>query len=203
MTIRNFEKPAQRTNLITNVSWQGDDDDLALEVTFDNGEGGTSVVSFSTTNASNGVGQICLENTIPVTDLTDNVILASLRMGSLISGNPPGSKEWVDAMGVDQTTKDFQMGLKTNVYIKAHRIISENVIELDIKRRNDAAQKTVTLGFDDLSSYSVAPDTQIYCIVGAIEKEFPSYVHDHPTTVLTQTQKDDIVTYVSGLTLWV
>jgi hypothetical protein len=47
------------------------------------------------------------------------------------------------------------------------------------------------------------PDTQLLVVPGAIEKQFPTYVHDYPNTILSEQQRADIVAYVLAIAPWI
>jgi hypothetical protein len=194
--------PVKRPGLIVAAQWTGPDSNLKLQVTYVNEFGNLQVFLLSTTNAG-AVGDICLPTGKTIQDINRDAIIASVRMATFISKHIPGSKEWLDAMTTGQDTMNFQMAIG-NVKIKEARIISDVQVELDmVKAGTSTPVQTVVTDFGELGTYTFAPDTQVRCAAGAIEKEYPSYIHDYPTQVLTQAQKDDIIAYVLTLPLWV
>lgn len=194
--------PVQRPGVITAAQWTGGDSNLQLQLTYVNEFGNLQVFSLKTTNTS-GVGDICLPTGKTIQDIDRDAIVASVRMMTFISGMIPGSKEWLDAMTTGQDTMNFQLAIG-NAKVKEVRIVSDVQVDLDmVKAGTSSPIQTVVTDFNELGTYTFAPDTQLRCAAGAIEKQYPTYVHDYPTTVLTQQQRDDIVAYVTQLKLWV
>jgi len=71
------------------------------------------------------------------------------------------------------------------------------------RQGNNGASRQYVMDHGELNRYTFAPSTQLFVIPGAVKKQFPNYVHDHPNTVLTTTQREDIRSYVLGLALWI
>jgi hypothetical protein len=195
--------PVKRQGLILAATWVGADDDLALEITYTSETGSPALKSLRTSNATEGLGEICLPSSASILDISRDAIIASVRMATMISRTTPGSKEWDDAMTSEQDSVDFQMAIG-NVKMKEARIVNDALVELDmVKKGSSTPIKTVLTDIQELSSYTFTPETQLLCVAGALEKEFPTYIHNYPSTVLSQAQKDAIAAYVPTLALWI
>lgn len=194
--------PVKRPGIISDASWQGPDSNLSLQLTYTNEFGNLQAFLLLAGNASR-TGDLCLPNGKTIQDINRDALIASIRMATFIGSVIPGSKEWLDAMTTGQDTMNFQTALG-NVKIKEIRIISDVQVELDmVKAGTSTPIQTIVTDFSEIGTYSFAPDTQLRCAAGAIEKQFASYVHDYPGTVLSQSQKDDVAAYVKTLALWV
>lgn len=199
----NYGYPVKRPGLITQARFIGADDDLSLQITFTNDQGLPQAISLPCT--ANGVyGKICLPTTANITHIDRDAIIASVRMATMVGRAIPGSAEWTAALTSEQEgSMDLQLALG-NGKVKELRILSDTQLEIDVvKKGTTSPVQTIQTYFQELGSYVFTPDTQMHCVAGAIEKQYPTYVHDYPTQVLTAQQKADIEAYVVTLALWV
>jgi hypothetical protein len=182
----------------------GPDDDLALEVKVYDENGVFSTVSFRTTSAGQQ-GDICLPSSADVTWLRDDIVVAHMRMATLIADVPIGSTEWVAAM-VEGSSANLQTAIGLTK-VMAVRIIDQLNVEVDLRKSGTSNPTKVLQATKDQfplrSLYNLDPKTQALVIAGAIEKEFPSYIHNHPSAVLSANQRTEIENYVKSLTLWI
>lgn len=194
-----FKGPSQRPGAIQSALFVGTDDDLNLEVKIFDGTGLIQkTVTFPTTNATRK-GWICVPNSFTVQDLDDETCVAHLRMAGLIADVPIGSTEWNAAI-LEGSAQNLQTAIGV-VKVFAVRVLDQLNVEIDL-RKNGTSSPTKTLAgtkdqFPVRAQYSVEPETQARCIAGAIEKQFSTYVHNHPSQVLSTSQKTDIETYVA------
>lgn len=190
--------PVQRPGAILSADWIGPDDDLSLEVAVLDALGQQRVVSFPC-RVPGQPGVMCLPSSVGAPDLSDDAIVAHVRMATWISRTIVGSKEWTAAF-VDQPTANFQTAAGT-CKVVASRMIDDALFEFDF-RKGSGPIRTVLTDHSTMCKYRLEPEEQARVIPGAVKLEFPNYVHDYPGTVLSQAQKDAIRSYVLALALW-
>lgn len=204
----NYGYPVLRPGVVVDASFQGSDANLNLNIVYYNEFGATEAFVMPCCSVAHGMGLICLPSSATIQDVNRDAIVASVRMATLISSMIPGSSEWNDAITTDggllNETMDFQMSIG-NVKVKTLRVVTDSHVELDmVKKGTTSPVQTIVTDYDELGRYTFAPDAQLHCVAGAIEKQFPTYVHDPANNVLlTQARKDEIVAYVKTLVLWV
>lgn len=191
--------PVKRPGAILSAAFVNGDDELALEVGILDAMGQPRVTVLPLKTATQA-GVMCLPGSATVTDLTDEALIAHIRMATWISKTVAGSKEW-EAAFVEQESANFQTAIGT-VKVVAVRTISEALIEIDVKKGTSGPTKTIQTDHNTISNYRLEPEEQVRVIPGAVEVQYSSYVHDHPSNSLSQAQKDNIVAYVLGLSLW-
>lgn len=196
--------PVKRPGIITAASWQGSDANLSLELTYTNEFGLPQIFVLRCSSVAQGVGLICLPSSVTISDINRDALVASIRMATFIGGTIPGSFEWMTAMTTGQDTMNFQVALGT-AKVKAVRLIDDARIEIDmIKSGNNTPVQTIQTDHQEIGTYTFTPDSQLHCVAGAIEKQFPSYVHDPANgVILSQAHRDDIAAYVVTLAMWV
>lgn len=199
-------RPVRRPSgqMVTQARWVGPDDDLSLEVSYLDKLGVADTISFSTANANeNRTGQVCLPSSASALDIERDTVAAHLRMGSFLANALIGSFEW-DNMWLEQNgARDIQLACGTCVVV-AIRFISDVLVEIDIKAKaGNSPVQTFLIGVDELTTYSFVPSTQLRVIPGSVKSQFQNYIHDYPGNSLTESQKQEIVDYVSGLEIWV
>lgn len=199
--------PVKRPGFITGVFWNGDDDDLSMIVQYTNQSGGNASISLETKNADRK-GEFCLPTSSDVADLADtperirDILAAHVRMAVMIKGHAvPGSTEFEDAILDHIGSNHLQTALGT-VKVKSVTIIDDQCLDIEFQK-GSGTKRTYRFDHQELMNYVYVPQTQLLVVAGAIEKEFSSYVHDHPNDVLTQVQRDDIDEYLLGLEPWV
>lgn len=199
-TIHTF--PVKRPGFIEQAVWIGTDEDMSLQVSHQNAAGVLEVVSFQTKGEN--TGEICLPTSTDLTTLgprARDILAAHLRMAVMIAGKAtPGSREFNDIF-IQSETNNFQTALGTTKVIST-RMVSDAEVDVDWKQGNGPIY-TTRFGHGEMALYSFIPQTQLYIIPGSVKIQFPSYVHNWPSTVLTQTQKDNIVAYVLGIQPWI
>lgn len=197
-----YNFPVRRPTFINTAQWNGPDDDLSLIVGYFDENGQQRSVSLSTTNASNGIGDICLPGTANIVDIPRDTIVAHLRMATFISKTVAGSAEWQTAFVEQEGSQDFQFAIGTAAVVDI-RVVDDIYFDIDIKKKSEQAIKTIRSDHAEMSNYTFTPSTQLKILGGALKIEFPTYVHDHPGTVLSSQQRQDILTYVQTLKPWV
>ena len=197
-----FTYPNKRPGIITSVYFSGEDDDLQLTLEWaeDTRSGATT---FQLQNIGDGnVGQICLPASAQLEQVSEDAIIASIRMAAFISNSTAGSGELADMFADQEGSRDIQSAVG-NLKVDAVRTPTGVCVELDIKKKNSQQKRTICTDHGALSQYSYTPSTQLLVVAGAIRAEYPSYVHDYPDAVLTQSQRDDIIAYIMTLAPWV
>lgn len=195
--------PVRRPGYIEQANWQGTAEDMALELAYRNLAGQLEVVSFATQGEN--PGEICVPSSNDLANLgprARDILVAHLRMACMIRGVAiPCSKEFEDVWVTQSNANYFQTALGTTK-ITGCTAVSDS--EADISWRVGTGPIYVTrVGHGEINSYAYAPSTQLLVVAGSVKKQFPSYVHNYPTTVLTQAQKDDIASYCVGLDPWI
>lgn len=204
--VHNF--PVRRPNFIEDAFWIGDDDDLALNLKFTDVGGVQKSIQLETQNAERK-GELCRPNSNDILDMADtqgrvrDILAAHVRMAVLVKGHAvPGSQEFADALVDDLLgSNNFQTSIGT-VKVTDVTLIDHQCVDLEFKQ-GSGPKRTFTFDYQELMNYTFVPVTQLLVVSGAVEKEFPSYVHDHPNDVLSSSQKQDVVDYVMSLAPWV
>jgi hypothetical protein len=197
--------PVKRPGFITNCFWNGGDTSLSLVVNYNNAEGLPGVLEFATRNLAAGdVGELCLPASNNVADLgerTRDILVAHTRMACLLHGRAvPGSKEFTDSF-LQSAANNLQTALGV-VKVTGVGLINDESVNLTYKQ-GSGPNYTISVDHAELNHYDFAPSTQLLVIPGSVNKQFPTYVHDSLTRILTQAQKDAVVAYVLGLALWI
>lgn len=197
--------PVKRPNFVEQANWLGPDDDLALQVVYTDVTGQLQSVQFQTKSADNA-GEICLPASNDVATLgprTRDVLAAHLRMACLLGGIAvPGSAEFNNVLADQANPANLQTAIG-DVKITAVSLLNDQEAVVTFRQGNNGASRQYVMDHGELNRYTFAPSTQLFVIPGAVKKQFPNYVHDHPNTVLTTTQREDIRSYVLGLALWI
>lgn len=199
--------PVKRPGFITQAQWIGDDDDLSLQLSYTDVGGVGKAMSLDTQNAERK-GEICLPTSNDVADLAADdgrirdILAAHVRMSVLCKGHAvPGSVEFSDAVLDHQESNHLQTALGT-VKVKTVTILDDQCVHIEFQK-GSGPKRTYLFDHQELSNYTFVPVTQLLVVAGAIEKQFSSYVHDHPNDVLTAQQKQNIVDYVLTLEPWI
>lgn len=197
--------PVKRPGFIEQAHWLGGDDDLAFQVSYRNSEGDLQTKSFDTRNAERA-GEICIPASNDVLDMgpnTRDILVAHVRMACMVAGIAvPGSKEFEDAILNGQL---LAAGLQTaigTVKVTNVVLVDDSCMDLEF-RQGTGAKRVYRIDHGELNSYQFVPSTQLGVVPGAVKKQFPTAVHNHPTTALTQSEKDAIAAYVVGLAFWI
>lgn len=197
--------PVKRPGFIETAEWLGNDDDLFLSCNYRDQSGALQNISFATRNA-NEPGEICLPASSDVASLgprARDVLVAHLRMACMLGGTAvPGSAEF-NAVLADQANPANLQTAIGDVRITAVAVENDTQVRLTFRQGSNGAQREHLVDHVELNSYVFAPSTQLLVVPGAVKKQFSNYVHNHPSTVLTTSQKADIVSYVLGLALWI
>lgn len=193
------DHPSKRPGMLTDVAWLGEDDDLSMVVDWSD-DGSSGSVVFQLQNMDEGqVGTICLPASSDLDCACEDSILASIRMRAFLASAIAGSGEFLDLFAVIGGA-DIRAAVG-NFRIDSVEMVDSSTFNINLKRGADSL--TILTDHRAVSNYSYAPSTQLLVIAGSVRSEFPSYIHDYPTHVLTQGQRDDIEAYVLGLELWV
>jgi hypothetical protein len=70
-------------------------------------------------------------------------------------------------------------------------------------RQGTGTARTVAVDYLNLLNYNFVPETQLFCTSGAIKKNFATYVHDYPSTILSQERRDEIQAFVLARQPWI
>lgn len=198
--------PVKRPNFITSCTWVGDDTNLKLRVVFpSDDQGGVQALEFATRNVGAGrVGEVCIPTSNAIEDLgprARDILVAHTRMACMVSGQAvPGSQEFLNAF-TQEGTNDLQTAIGT-VKVSAVSVIDDVKVMMSWRKGTSPAWSQ-EVDHHELNLYQFTPDTQMLIIPGSVKKQFPTYVHDYPNTILTEERRDEIVAYVLGLAPWV
>lgn len=198
--------PVKRPGFIQSASWVGDPTNLKLRITYPDQDGVVRALEFSTRNAGAGrVGEICIATSTDVNDLGPrirDILVAHTRMACMVAGQAvPGSQEFLNAF-TQEGTNDLQTAIGGAVKISAVSIVNDERVMLTW-RKGTGPTFAAEVDHAELNLYSFAPDTQLLIIPGSVKKQFPTYVHDYPNTLLTEERQEEIATYVMGLIPWI
>jgi len=200
-----YSYPVPRPDFAISATWSGGDEDLSLDIGYKDVNGITRSHSFTTNGEEKGT--ICLPTSTDVADLgpdgTDaqgpvrDILAGHLRMCCFLGGTAvPGSQEFSSAWTTGQETNHLQTAIGT-VKISADPIVVSDVcIHIEF-RKGTGTKRIYEFSHIELNTYTFEPETQVQCLAGYIEKQFPSYVHDYDPdtqtgTTLSQAEKDDI-----------
>ena len=194
----------ERPGFITSAVWHGQPgaDELQLEIIYNDESGLPAAINLYALNNPNST--LCLPTAKLISDLSEDVLVAHVRMAGLISGTIPGSQEYFDAVTVtgEGNARNFQTPIG-DVKVIGVAILSDVQAKVTMQKGSQTPRE-ILLPTDDLHEYAFAPSTQLLIIAGAIKKQFPTYIQDPDTgKFLTQQQMDDIVAYVMTLAPWV
>jgi hypothetical protein len=197
--------PVRRPNFILSAEWLNQDAQLALKITFRDAGGTLKQLQFATRNLGDGTkGEICLPNSSDLHDLGprhEDVLMAHTRMPCMVSRSGiPGSDEFKEAL-LNGLSANLNTALGV-VKVVTITPIDDQTVALEFQQ-GSGPKLTINVGYADLNNYVFEPETQLFIIAGSVKKQFPTYVHDFPTTVLTQARKDEIVAYVLAMQPWI
>jgi len=199
-----FSFPVKRPGFIETAEWVGTDDDLFLFCGYRDQTGAYQTISFATRNA-NEPGEICIPSSNDVANLgprARDILVAHLRMACMIGGVAiPGSAEFTAVLADQANPANLQTAVG-DVKITSVALVDDTQVNLTF-RQGGGAYREHLINHDEINKYSFIPATQLLIIPGSVKKQFPTYVHNHPNTVLTTSQKADIVSYVLGLAPWI
>lgn len=198
--------PVKRPGFIQSASWVGDPTNLKLHVTYPDQDGVIRALDFGTRNLGAGrPGEICIPTSTDVNDLGPrirDILVAHTRMACMIVGQAvPGSQEFLDAF-TQEGTNDLQTAIGGATKVSAVSVINDERIMLTW-RKGTGPTYSAEVDHVELNLYQFAPDTQLLVIPGSVKKQFSTYVHDYPNTLLTEEKQDEIAAYVLGLTPWI
>lgn len=196
-----YPYPIKRPGFIEQAVWIGPDDDLSLEVRYRDTSDNLQTVPLPCSSGGQ-LGKICLPSSATINDISRDTLIAHLRMSTLISGSIPGSAEWTDAFVNQADTNNLQTAIG-NVKVTAIDVVDQQLLDVTLQKTSGGPTVVVRTDYNELGTYAFAPSTQLYCVAGAIEKQFPTYVHDYPDATLSQAQKDAIADYVVALEQWI
>ncbi len=202
--------PVKRVGFIQSAEFQGPDAQLQLRVTYPNQTGGVAQIIFSCRNVGDGSpGEICLPAPSALNNDLHNLgpryedmLRAHTRMSCLVAGTAvPGSVEFDEAIATGQTA-NLQTGMGA-VKILAVTPLTDETVRLQYRLASGGPTVDVEMDYGDLNKYSFAPETQLYIIPGSVKKQFSTYVHDYPTTILSQTRREEIQAYIMAMAPWI
>lgn len=199
-----YAYPVERPNFLSGVQWIGQQGDaqlnLQLEYTDDQGlPAQTNLYTLPYEEAT-----LCLPNTALITDISEDVLLAHLRMAGMISGTVPGSQEYFDALTINGqgNARNFQTAVG-EVKVNSISTLTDELMRVTLQK-GSATPRVIDIAIDDLATYTFTPSTQLQIVTGSIKKQFPTYVQDaNNNDFLTQPQMDAILACVLTLKLWI
>jgi len=201
--------PVRRPGFIQSAEWVGGDDNLRLRLTYTDQSGSQKTVEFLTYSAAQPTrkGEVCLPTSRLNNDLTnlgvryEDILTAHTRMSCLVARSGiPGSDEFMDAL-LNGPTANIQTALGTVKVIDVTPV-DDQTCTMTYKC-GTGPSLTITQEYQNLNNYVFTPDTQLFVVPGAIRKQFPTYVHDYPTTILSDDRRDEIAAYVVTLEPWI
>lgn len=200
------EFPVRRPGYITNCEWVGPDNQLQLQVNYYDETNAYRQIKFDTRHIADATkGEVCLPNSTDLTNLGaryEDILMAHTRMACMVSRSGiPGSTEFNDAL-MSGPSANLNTALGT-VKVMAITPVSDQTVTLTYRCSSGGPTLDIVVDYRDLNNYSFVPDTQLFVIPGAIKKQFPTYVHDYPNTILSQARRDEIAAYVLTLAPWI
>lgn len=200
--------PIKRKGFIEDARFQGSADDLSFEVDYRDQQGALRTLTFTVGHSDDQVAGICLPATYDLVDLPRDLLVAHLRMGTMIPGYIPASKEWKDAFletVSGENAKHLQTPVGT-VKVIGVELVDDVCIKIDLQKGNGPVRQ-IAVTYDELGKYTqqtgFVPSTQLLVVAGSVKKEFPNHIHDYPNAPLQSDEMDDIVIYVKALEVWV
>ena len=202
-----YSRPIKRPGFISGAQFTGDNDRLDLELQYTDSSGIPRTLVLPccrNPDDAQDPGAICLPSSKGINDLKQDALISHLRMSTFITGFLPGSTEWIDAFMSESEASHIQTAIGTVRVLRFEPQDDQIVHVIVAKSGSLSIERTLVTDYSELSNYSFAPGTQLLCVAGAIEKQFPSYVH-FPSSgqVLSTNQKSDIVSYVQTLDQWI
>lgn len=199
-----YTYPVKRPGFITSASWAGNPGDPhpELDIFYTSAGGTTASVPLLTRDHPDGF--MCLPTTANINDLSEDLLVAHIRMAGMISGTIPGSDEYADALvATDLVNSKFFQTPIGDVKVISITSVSDSYLAVEFQK-GSATSRTLQVPIADLASYTFAPSTQLLCIAGAVKKQYPTYVQDPATNkYLTQTQMNNIANYIMTLEPWI
>lgn len=192
---RVYTHPVKRPNFIEAARWIGNDDDLSLEVDYrDQNDILRTIVLVTEAGTSNA--RVFPPSSWDLTDLHRDTLVAHVRMATMIAKAPVGSQEFEDTFVIGE--KNFQTSVGTVKITQCDHVddITVNVTFGPGTGQNPTITHAIT--HDELTEYAFAPSTQLRIIAGALKYEFPNYEHDYPSTTLSQAQKNNVISFLTG-----
>lgn len=201
--------PVRRPGFISAAVFEGSDDALNLNLTYPrtDGMGDTSFILRCCRNPDNDpdlAGHICLPSSKDINYLSQDALIAHIRMAALIAGVVPGSQEWMDSYQADLLGSTNLQTAIGNVKVTAFEAVDADLCRISVQKTSGGPVRVIDTDYGELGVYTYAPETQLHIVGGAIEKQFPSYVHNPAGgTTLSSSQKSAIVDYVLSLEPWI
>lgn len=199
-TMIDYGFPERRPNSILNLQWIGPDDDLALQGEYYDNAGQLRVIQWGT--KING-GELCLPSSATVLDLSRDTAIAHVRMAMFLGNYRAWTIEAQNALITQSDAKYFQTPVGECRVVATRHGAQPGEVEFDLRKGTSGPILVVQTSVDELTRYALTPSSQLRIVCGSVKKQFSNYIHDYPGTVLTQSQKDDIVSYVASLAPWI
>lgn len=197
--------PVKRPGFITSAQWLGSDDDLDLQVTYINELGNPAALSFAA-QAVGKPGEICIPSGNDLNSLgprARDILAAHLRMACMVGGTAiPGSREFNDVF-IQSQSSNFQTALSNQTKVISSSMVSDTEVDISWRIGTNGPIYVTRLSHGETCTYAFVPQTQLLVIPGSVKAQFSNYVHNHPSQVLTQAQKDSVVAYVLTLQPWI
>lgn len=201
-----LNRPVRRPpgQMVTSAQWVGPDDDLQLEVSYLDALGMPDVITFTTANTNEGrKGEICMASSAEAPDIPRDTVVSHIRMGGFCASALIGTFEWDNLWIEQEGSKDLQLACGT-CSITARRIVSDTCVEVDVRiKGGNHPTGTFLIGVDELTNYEFTPSTQLKTIAGSVKKQFPTFEHEYPGTILSANDRQSVVDYVEALEIWV
>lgn len=197
-----YDFPIKRPKFIESASFDGDDKDLSLTLTYRDHLNSLKAISFRL-HGEDEDGQMYLPTAKDVDYLAGlaegrDTFVAHLRMCTMIGRHIPGSQEFRDFVVNHAEASNFQMSVGT-VKLDASKTVhqpDQKCIHFVFKKGSGAPFETVVVDYLELVRYSFAPSTQLLTIPGALRKEF-GYVHDfNAGNILTANERQNTLDFI-------
>lgn len=184
--------PTKRFFVIKRATWVGPDDDLELSLIYEE-NGAERAISFKAGT------EVCADSTVTLDDISEDVLFAHLIMASVLSTCVPSSTEWSDSL----TDRKVHLTIGDTT-VKSLVTTIEQCIQFNLEHDATADTRTIEMNVSDMLEYKQSVRFQLNTVPGALKSQYSIYVHDYPSSPLTSTQKDNMVTYLTGSTysLW-
>ena len=131
-------------------------------------------------------------------------LVAHLRMATLIDRHLPLSSEWNTNILAGATVFETAVG---QVKVNTAAICESACIDVEFEENSSGTKRSVVFETKELREYFYQPHLQAHIIGAALRKEYGSstHVHNYPSDVLSDTEKSDIVSYLTGgsFEIWV
>lgn len=202
MALVDTKTPVRRVGFVTEVEFQGTDDELEMQVTYQTLTGVNGHTFRCTDQGGGQHKEAFLTNTEKndIDKIDRDALVAHLRLCTLLSRTQVGTREWEDAVKAvtDNQAKWLQTAVgQTRVQNQDLSFVDDTCVNIVFQKGSSSNKVTHLVSYGELhfNGYTPNPETDILMVPGALEKEF-GYVHEPPSNPLTLAEKDDICDFL-------